>query len=127
MAYSVEPFNFRLFKGGALPPLSDGHPDNAGNRPDLPRSMDYGQANEFQEVHWTASLSYSVGVEGSGRRLVKAQIMKNDLEYFRLHSFVREDFEATSCYGHRSPRLKVLEHEETRHAVLDRATEQIHV
>jgi hypothetical protein len=127
VAYSVDPFNFRLFKGGALPPLSDGRPDNAGNQPDLPRSLDYGQANEFQEVHWTASLSYSVGVEGSGRRLVKAQIMKNDFEYSASIAFVRKTFDAASCYGSRPPRLKVLKHEETRDAVLDRPTEQIHV
>jgi hypothetical protein len=56
ITYSVEPFNFRLFKSGALPQLSDGGRDNVGNQPDLPGELDNGPANEIQEMHWTVSL-----------------------------------------------------------------------
>lgn len=54
IAYSVESFDFRHFKSGALPSLFDRSHDHLGNQPDLPGELDYGSKNDFQKVHQDA-------------------------------------------------------------------------
>ena len=51
--------------------------------------------------------------EGSRRRLARAELVKNDFEYFRLHIVVENAFDTRLCHRRRSARLKVFEHQES--------------
>src|SRR5437879_5025018 len=65
---------------------------------------------------------------GSGRRLAGGQLMKNDFEYFYFHKFLcPRVFDTASYYCPRSPGLKILQHQETWHAALDRSANQLHL